>query len=172
MPNICIIARTEAMVLQRCLFQRDHHYPGYLHTYYIHMVLLCMVLLCLSFSFWCPNKFNGLAQDYSNSIANALELLQSCTKSLIYNVASMTPGQSYNWSSICEGIPRNMGKIGWCVTMIKCDNREPCAYYLGRRVTYVTLKFERHQVRSTAARIMHIAAFQYKNILSGIWVPL
>ena len=28
--------------------------------------------------------FDGLAQDCSNSIANALELLQSCTKPLIY----------------------------------------------------------------------------------------
>ena len=29
---------------------------------------------------------DGLVQDCSNSIANALELLQSCTKPLIYNV--------------------------------------------------------------------------------------
>ena len=31
-----------------------------------------------------PN-INGLVQDYSNSIANALELLQSCTKPVIYH---------------------------------------------------------------------------------------
>ena len=31
---------------------------------------------------------NGLVQDYSNSIANALELLQSCTEPLIYASAN------------------------------------------------------------------------------------
>ena len=31
-----------------------------------------------------PDHTNGLVQDCSNSIANALELLQSCTKSLIH----------------------------------------------------------------------------------------
>ena len=36
----------------------------------------------------------GLAQDCSNSIANALELLQSCTKPLIYN--------HENWAEVCE----------------------------------------------------------------------
>ena len=30
--------------------------------------------------FWPQTSFDGLVQDCSNSIANALELLQSCTK--------------------------------------------------------------------------------------------
>ena len=34
-------------------------------------------------SLWLKHNFNGLVQDCSNSIANALELLQSCTKPLI-----------------------------------------------------------------------------------------
>ena len=37
------------------------------------------------------HHFDGLAQDYSNSIANALELLQSCTKPSIYH--QITPGK-------------------------------------------------------------------------------
>ena len=35
---------------------------------------------------WVYDHFNGSVQDCSNSIANALELLQSCTKPLIYKV--------------------------------------------------------------------------------------
>ena len=34
---------------------------------------------------WGYSQFDGLVQDCSNSIANALELLQSCTKPLSYN---------------------------------------------------------------------------------------
>ena len=39
--------------------------------------------------FWENTHIDGLVQDCSNSIANALKLLQSCTKPLIYNVISI-----------------------------------------------------------------------------------
>ena len=42
----------------------------------------------LSKNHFIHQDIDGLVQDYSNSIANALELLQSCTEPLIYAHAS------------------------------------------------------------------------------------
>ena len=38
----------------------------------------------VTYVFWCKRYIDGLVQDCSSSIANALELLQSSTKSLIW----------------------------------------------------------------------------------------
>ena len=56
-----------------------------------NMVALVQIMACHKTDYylnkWLPNlqtHIDGLVQDCSNSIANALELLQSCTKPLIY----------------------------------------------------------------------------------------
>ena len=38
------------------------------------------ILLDNSYVLSCPTEYYGLVQDYSISISNALEILQSCTK--------------------------------------------------------------------------------------------
>ena len=43
---------------------------------------------------------NGLVQDYNNSIANTLELLQSCTKLLLYKYLQPHEMIRYNQSAI------------------------------------------------------------------------
>ena len=47
---------------------------------------------------WRPHDIDGLGQDYSNSTANALELLQSCTKPFY-----QTPTNFWYVSSLCFG---------------------------------------------------------------------
>ena len=48
----------------------------------------------LAYSLWSKQPIlehiDGLVQDCSNSIANALELLQSCTEPLIYNIKELS----------------------------------------------------------------------------------
>ena len=59
---------------------------------------------------------DGLVQDCSNSIATALELLQSCTKPSIYELAS----KSYGWLSIT---PRSYRWVSNSSIWHNIDNR-------------------------------------------------
>ena len=66
--------------------------PSYLN--YNGEIINEIGLRCLFNSFrdeFTPVYINGLMQDCSNSIANTLELLQSCTKSLIFSVLICLP---------------------------------------------------------------------------------
>ena len=66
-----------------------------------------MIISLLEIAFWTWNyswikHINGLVQDCSNSIANALELLQSCSKPSICQLldgmyVSAVVGPSYHW---------------------------------------------------------------------------
>ena len=54
-------------------------------------------------------RIDGLVQDCSNSIANALELLQSCTKPSMYALVNGKPLLEMI-STYCHIDPRNMLK--------------------------------------------------------------
>ena len=56
------------------------HFDSLMQDYSNSSVFYMNSMLHLLLGFY----FDGLVQDYSNSSANALELLQSCTKSSIY----------------------------------------------------------------------------------------
>ena len=49
---------------------------------------------CISFALSHQYDIDGLVQDCSNSIANALELLQSCTKPSIYCIQAIFLGHN------------------------------------------------------------------------------
>ena len=60
--------------------------------------------------------FDGLVQDYSNSIANALEVLRSCTKPSIYS----TQFVRYTIGNEHTDIPGNIEHI-WAIFEIKIN---------------------------------------------------
>ena len=90
--NICTFMRTHSTKyfgagLQQTLFLLQNNTKCTFHTYlrsYIHMVMIRrQVNILMYFTNTLGSieaYFDGSVQDCSNSIANALELLQSCTK--------------------------------------------------------------------------------------------
>ena len=72
--------------IQMCLIHKHDNtnsHPSHSHTNNTSLAGTTWIEISTR-RFW--TKFNGLAQDCSNSIANALELLQSCTKPSRYGM--------------------------------------------------------------------------------------
>ena len=69
------------------------------------------------------NKVAGLAQDCSNSIVNALELLQSCTKPWFHDVCGICLHSIYQWSGhMSQSRPsshihllQSTGRVSYCL---------------------------------------------------------
>ena len=97
---------------------------------------------------FCQQDIDGLVQDCSNSIANALELLQSCTKPLIYTC------NKHLCSISVPDAPRNFGNVSRSQTSLSLQWDDPLKAN-GILKQYRVSEFYRNQA-GPALENMHI----------------
>ena len=98
------------MILTGLMYKIGIHTTDYNELSQLYMSVLIQQMQKIQKLWNGKLHINGLVQDCSNSIANALELLQSCTKPLIWQLYMLTLWCYYWWYYIsdtkCVGIVR------------------------------------------------------------------
>ena len=106
------------------------------HSMYVNFYISCIKQINLVFYLIQYNEFNGLVQDCSISIANAMEILQSCTKPL--NLLLLLLLLVYPKAcglSICGGCIFIIALHVWAL-VISCQQNAECLriYYMSSRL--------------------------------------